>query len=77
MEDKRFSMKKQIYINRRSASTIVGVSEVSGNRYELLAISVFRNFFLQYLTAYVLGKFYKKLLGVQRTSKQPAITNLL
>jgi hypothetical protein len=77
MEDKWFSMKKQIYINRRSAGMMVGVSEISGSRYELLAISVFRNFFLQYLTTYVLGKFYKKLLGVQRTSKRPAITNLM
>jgi hypothetical protein len=70
-------MKEQIYINRRSAGIIVGVSELSGNRYELLAISVFRSIFLQYLTTYVLGKFYEKLLGVQRTSKRPAITSLL
>jgi hypothetical protein len=77
MEDKRFSMKEQIYINRRSAGMIVGVSEVSGNRYEQLAISVFRSISLQYLTPYILGKLYKKLLGVQRTSKRPAITSLL
>jgi ABC-type transporter MlaC component len=77
MGDKRFNMKEQIYINRRSACIIVGVSEGSGNLYELLANLVFRNIFLQYLTTYVLGKFYKKLLGVQRTSKQPAITSLL
>jgi hypothetical protein len=44
MEGKRFSMKKQIYINRRSAGIIVGVSEVSGNRYELLAIWSFATF---------------------------------
>jgi hypothetical protein len=44
MEGKRFIMKKQIYINRRSAGIIVGVSEVSGNRYELLAIWSFATF---------------------------------